>query len=93
MVTVLFRCPQCQVYCISSLNQPMTSSPLANDIPTCRQCWNCAAESWVVQKAGALAIPQDGRPDLFFGHLPVGGGPPAAGVPVLRNTPGCRECS
>jgi hypothetical protein len=68
MVTLLFECPNCQVCCISSLTSTDDIFALANDIPVCRQCWNCAAESLVVRKSGSRPIPHDGRWDLFFGR-------------------------
>ena len=68
MVTLLFECPNCQVCCISSLTSSDDTFALANDIPVCRQCWNCAAESLVVRKSGSRPIPHDGRWDLFSGR-------------------------
>ena len=68
MVTVLFKCPKCQLCCISSLTSMDDVFALASDIPVPRQCWNCAAESLVVRKMGSRPIPHDGIWDLFFGR-------------------------
>jgi hypothetical protein len=66
MVTILFKCPKCQVCCISSLTLMDDVFALASDIPVRRQCWNCGAESLVVQKSGTRPIPHDGRWDLSY---------------------------
>lgn len=67
MVTVLFKCPKCQVCCISSLTLMDDVFALANDIPVRRRCWSCGAESLVVQKPGTRPAPQNGRRDLSYG--------------------------
>jgi hypothetical protein len=65
MVTVLFKCPTCQVCCISSLTLMDDVFALASDIPVRRECWSCGAESLVVQKSDTRPIRHDG--DLSHG--------------------------
>ena len=72
MVTVLFKCPKCQVCCISSLTLMDDVFALANDIPVRRRCWSCGAESLVVQKPGTRAAPQNGSRDLSYGRCVQG---------------------
>jgi len=72
MVTILFKCPKCQVCCISSLTLMDDVFALANDIPVRRRCWSCGAESLVVQKPGTRAAPQNGSRDLSYGRCVQG---------------------
>ena len=69
MVTVLFKCPKCQVCCISSLTLMDDVFALASEIPLRRQCWSCGADSLVVQKSGTRPIPHDGGLDLSDGDF------------------------
>lgn len=66
MVTILFRCPKCEIHCIRRIICREEAFAIANLLPVLASCWNCQTESLVVLKDRAL--PPEGVWDNLLGH-------------------------